>query len=339
MYTDYALRDLIDARARRPAAAVTDPDEYRSRFARWEERASVRRKPRRMLETSCDHLYFPPELVPVVRHPLVLGRGPEAVRTLLIHRLYDYLHFTTELEQLAVIPITAQISRGRAGLTISEEMRVDAFKIVTDEAWHAQFSYDLMRQVERDTGVRAEVRAVPAFAGRLDVIRASLPDAVRGAEALLFAVISETLISSILAEVPRDQRLPAAVRELVRDHAEDEGRHHAYFHDVLRHLWPALSTTAQRLVGPYLPEMIRAFLDPDYGALVAGMGRIGLDAAQVRQVIEDTWTEQRLARDAAMAAGAAVRYFTEVGALDDTRTLDAFHAAGLLREPAADPAA
>jgi hypothetical protein len=335
VYSELALQELITARARQPGAAVMDPDDYRSRFTLWEERASVRRKPQRLLHaTSSDQVYFPPELAPAVQHPLVVQRGSEAIRELLVYRLYDYLHFTTELEQLAVIPVTTQISRGRAGLELSGDMRLDAFKIVTDEAWHAQFSFDLMRQVERETGVPIGRLGVPAFTSRLDLIRHNLPDDVRGAEALLFAVVSETLISSILADIPHDQRLPVAVRDLVQDHAEDEGRHHAYFRDVLRRFWPALGQTAQRRVGPYLPEMIRAFLDPDYTALVAGMGRIGLNVSEVRQVVEDTWPESRLASDAALAASAAVRYFTEVGALEDLRTLDAFHAAGLLQTAA-----
>jgi P-aminobenzoate N-oxygenase AurF len=330
MYTDLALAELITRRARRRDGAIPDPEEYDSRFAHWEERASVRRKPYRVLDPSGDELYFPPELVPVVHHPLVVDRGPDVARSLLVHRLYDYLHFTTALEQLAVIPVAANICRGRLGLDLAESMRADAFKIVTDEAWHAQFSYDLLRQVETVTNVACGLPGVPAFAARLDAIRDHLPDDFRGAEALFFAVVSETLISSILADLPSDRRLPVTVRGLVRDHAEDEGRHHAYFRSVLVYVWSALSPEAQQAIGPLVPEMIFAFLEPDYRAIATGLGRVGFTAAQARQILAESLPRERVVRDTAAAAVATVRYFTEVGALDDGRTRAAFQNAGLL---------
>lgn len=330
MYTEQALLELVRLRVDRRDAAVRRLEGYKSRFRQWHERASIRRKPRRTLEPQApETLYFPPELFPVVSHPLVQARGPEEVRRLLVHRLYDYLHFTTELEEIAVMPVAIRISRGRAGLDLPEEMRSDAFKIVTDEAWHAQFSYDLTRQVERETGITWQQGGLPAFIPRLDAIRVRLPEHLRGAEGLLFSVVSETLISSILADVPRDRRLPQAVREVIRDHAEDEGRHHAYFRTVLHHFWPALDTSGRRAIGPYLPEIILAFLEPDYQAVAGSLAQIGHTAADVEQILAESWPADRVRRDSAEAARYIIRYLEEVGALDDPQTKDAFAAAGL----------
>jgi len=69
---------------------------YRSAFVRWDERASVRSKPRRVLESQSG-LYFPPELIPFLDHPLVLALDAQARYRLLVHRLYQYLQFTVEL--------------------------------------------------------------------------------------------------------------------------------------------------------------------------------------------------------------------------------------------------
>jgi len=331
MYTEQALADLVRLRAGRRVEETRGPSRYDSRFHQWDERASVRRKPRRVLAPQDpEALYFPPELLPVVSHPLVQARGPEVVRRLLVQRLYDYLHFTTELEEIAVIPVATSISRGRVGLDLPEKMRADAFKIVTDEAWHAQFSYDLIRQVEVETGIAWQDGHLPAFVPRLEAIRVRLPEHLRGAEGLLFSVVSETLISSILADLPRDRRLPQAVRELVRDHAEDEGRHHVYFRTVLHHFWPALGTSAQRVIGPYLPEILLAFLEPDYRAMARSLRRVGYSEAELEQILAESWPTGRVAREAAEAARSAIKYLAEVGALDDPETADAFAAAGLV---------
>jgi hypothetical protein len=337
MYREAALTPLLSIA--RGEAAAAEAIAYQSRFGSWHVRASVRTKPRRVLTTTDNELYYPPELLPIVSHPLVLERGERLRHRLLVHQLFQYLHFTTELEDLAVIPITSKISRGRSGLLLPEQMREDAYKIATDEAWHAQFSYDLIRQVESATGVTRRLPDLPAFVGRLDRIRSLLPDGVRGAEGLMFAVVSETLISSILAELPRDKRLPAAVRELVRDHAEDEGRHHAYFRSLLGYFWPALSTQQRRQLGPFLPEVIRAFLDPDLRALAGSLRHAGFPAATAEQVLCESYPAATTNRTVAAAAATTVRYLADVGALDDSRTAAAFAAAGLTDIPEGEASA
>ncbi|MGW1728314.1 diiron oxygenase [Streptomyces sp. NPDC002306] len=324
-YQQLARARLVPGTApARPVAAT-----YASRFGRWDDLAAVRRKPRRHLSEAAG-LYFPPELYPVVTHPLVAARGTAAVRTLLLHRLYDYLDFTTELENLAVIPVASKIARGTSGLLLPRQMQADAFKIVTDEAWHAQFSYDFVQELEHVTQVPHAAAGLPVFIRRLDEIAALLPCEVAGLEALVFAIVSETLISGILSDLPRDERLPQPVRDLIRDHAEDEGRHHVYFRSVLRHLWPALSPRERRAVGPHIPAIIEAFLTPDHTQTALRLAAAGLSDDEIVQVVTESWPAPELQAAIAQSAAPAVRYFTEVGALDDSRTRHAFLQAGLL---------
>jgi hypothetical protein len=314
------------------AAAAAAAERYESRFRHWDGRASVRRKPRRLLsgEQSPQVPYFPPELVPVARHPLVAALGGQAPWEMTVHRLYQYLHFTTELEQIAVMPVVAQLSRDRFGLPLPERMRADAFKIATDEAWHAQFSYDLMAQVREQTGVPTRLPGVPSFVGRLDAIGASMDDDLQGVESLIFSIVSETLISAILSDIPQDRRLPTAVREVVADHAEDEGRHHAYFRSMLTVFWSALDARQRSAVGRQLPAAIWAFLEPDYSALGVALSALGLPPDQVAQVVAESYPPRQVRRDVAQAARSLLRYVHDLGALDDPRTYDEFAQAGLL---------
>lgn len=304
---------------------------YQSRFLRWDARASVRVKPRRVLSTDEPvDCYFPPELHPVVSHPLVTARGQSAVDRLLVHRLYDYLRFTTELEEFAVIPTVIELSAGRSGLELSAGMRRDAFKIVTDEAWHAQFSDDLLDQIRAATSVRPVLPPTPRFLCDLETIRDRLDPRVRGAHGLLFSVVSETLISAILVGLPRDRRLPQAVRDVVADHAEDEGRHHGYFRDLLEVFWSALAAGERDLVGPVVPDLIHAFLQPDYPAVARALHDIGLSAAEIEQTIAESYPERATTASVAAAAQSCVRYFTELGALANPQTREAFEKAGLI---------
>ncbi|MDN3358612.1 diiron oxygenase [Actinomadura sp. DC4] len=308
-----------------------DPWIYSSRFGNWENRASVRNKPPRILaEASPATVFFPPEAVPAVSDPLVAERGPAVAHRLLVHALYQYLHFTTVLEQVAVLPVTANISLDRSGVPgLPAAMRADAFKITTDEAWHAQSSHDFTERVVAVTGVAADAVVEPRFAHLLARLRDGFDPADRPLVDLVFAVVSETLVSSLLADLPFDRRLPEPVRALVADHAADEGRHHSYFRAFLRYLWPRLTAAQRRLIGPRVPELVEVFLHPDLAAVRSALTASGFTAAEAETVVRRSYDRRSPIFDIAPAARATIRAFHEVDALEDPATRDAFLAAGL----------
>lgn len=300
-------------------------ERYRSRFSSWDRSAAVRSRPlRRLDDPSPELLYFPPELVAAYSHPSVARLGDTVRRRLLVHALCQYLHFTSELEDLAVIPVAMSISRGRSGLAVPDEARRDAYRIVTDEAWHAQFSYELHRQILGRTGETTPWLPEPMFVDRLETIADRLLTNVPAVGRLLFAVVSETLISSLLADIPRDTRLPDAVRDTVADHAVDEGRHHAYFRDILTYLWTSLDRSERRLVGPCVPSIILAFLEPDYRAIAKSLALLGLGVEEIEAVLLESYPRTDVLAYAASSARSTIRYFAEAGAMDDPATADAF---------------
>src|SRR5215469_10459272 len=248
---------------------------YVSSFSKWESRASVRTKRRRRLEAGeSDLLYFPPELVPITGSTLIRCLPPGAVEEILIQRLYQYMQFTVELEQTVVIPVATMLSRGISGFDLPVVMRADAFKIVTDEAWHAQCAFDMLSQIREATQVEPHLPARPQFISRLADLAVHLDSETHTCRDILFCIISETLISSILSDIPQDTRLHGAVRAVIADHAEDEGKHHAYFHALLEYFWPSLTVDQQRELGRQIPMLIRIFLEPDYGALSGALSAI-----------------------------------------------------------------
>jgi hypothetical protein len=305
---------------------------YRTKFRLWESRASVRNAPRRTLEDDerRGKLFFPPELVPMVAHPLVGDRGQQAVEDLLLQRLNVYLDFTADLEQSAVNPVAQLISRRRIGFHLPDEMVEDAYKICTDESWHAQFSNDLQRQIAAVTGTDPILPVEPRFLARLRAAEADAPPEINGLPKLFFTIVSETLISSILSGIPSDRRIVTAVRDLVRDHAQDEGRHHAFFSDVFSRTWPALTRSERRLVGPLLAEFIFAFLEPDYPALLQMLQATGLTEDESRQVVEDTHPREAVVAGIREATTSTLRLFAEYDVFADPAVLDVFVERGLL---------
>jgi P-aminobenzoate N-oxygenase AurF len=208
-------------------------------------------------------------------------------------------------------------------------MREDAFKLCTDEAHHAYFSDDVERQVVQATGLVPDYHGTPRFLRQLRTLQRDLPSELIVLSELLFSVVSETLISTILAQIPKDERVVTAVRNIVADHAEDEGRHSAYFSQFFAYLWPQLSCEQRSVLGPLLPRFIRTFLEPDLEAVGRGLARYPLEHDQVRTVLEQCYPTARIAADARQAAKGTLRLFEHSGVLDDPRIADAFRACEL----------
>jgi hypothetical protein len=305
--------------------------EYRSPFQTWYERAAVRNAPRRMVREEDGRLhFFAPDLVPVAKHPFVKELPEQVFGELLIQHLYRYLHFTTKLEFLVVNRTVLGLAEGSVGLHLPEEMRFDAWKMYCDEAYHTLFSVDLRRQVAKQTGVVPMLPEEPFFLRRLRQILDELAPAERPLAELLFVIVSETLISASLAELPDSDGIVPAVRETIRDHASDEGRHHAYFAMLLRHLWAQLEGSERRLVGVLVPRLMDAFLRPDLVALGAELASYGMDSDAVEQTLAEVYSPEILNGHARATSRMTRRYFEAVGAFADPKARDELQSYGYL---------
>lgn len=309
---------------------------YRPALPSWHTRSAVRAKPRRVLPAGDGGLFYSAALTPVAGHPLVTAAGPEAVSALLARRLYAYLDFTTVLEQEIVNPVVLRLSRGPAGLALPPEMCFDAYKIYCDEAYHALFSVDVKRQVEELSGVPAPPLAEPRFARAIRRARRTVPAELADLVDLCAAVVSETLISGTLTDVPDDPTVVGVVRETLADHAADERTHHAYFAQFLELMWPQLPPASQHAMGPVFADLVLAFLRPDWREYWRMLLDLGYGDADAARIIAESHPEAELAADARQSSRSLLALLRKVGVLADPRTAAHFARLGLL--PADEPA-
>lgn len=303
---------------------------YRSPFANWFDRAAVRRSPRHVLKPDEGPYMFSPDLVPVARHPLVRALPAHEFEALLVQHAYRYLDFTAKLEHLVVNRTVAGIAHGTTGVEVPEEMRFDAYKIYCDEGYHALFSADLIRQIEARTGIPPRLSDPPYFLQRLAEIREWVGTDMTPLAELLFVVCSETLISATLAEAPQDPGVPAAVRDAIRTHALDEGRHHAYFASFLRFLWAQLDPKLRTFAGGLVPRLVMTFLAPDLAALRAELEGYSLTRDEVEQVLAEVYAPHVVASHARAVSRQTIAHFTAVGAFDDAAVVEELASYGLV---------
>ena len=291
------------------------PD-YRTPFANWDRRASVRSSPRRTLTDDTGDL-FPADLVPVAKHELVAGLRPELFRRLLTQQLYRYLHFTSKLEFMVVNYVVLGISQGNIQVPIPDQMRFDALKIYCDEAYHGYFSVDLMRQVQARTGIAPRINEEPYFLRRLAALKEKHDPAKAGFIDLLFTIVSETLITASLTEISKSREVSGAVVDTLHDHAVDEGRHHAYFASYLTFLWASLNRAERTFSARLFPELIDVFLRPDVPSIGTELGDYGLKPDEVAQVLAETFSERTQADYNRATASKLLGYLREIEAFDD----------------------
>ncbi|MET9731895.1 diiron oxygenase [Streptomyces sp. NPDC006458] len=298
---------------------------------RWYEQAGVRTGVRRMFHEEAEHgkVFFPVELVPYTGHEAVRLLPPERVRELTVRHLYQFLLSTTHLETRVVNVAAEPVANGRAGLDLPAAVRLDAFKVYCDEGYHALYSLDLADQIAGVTGIAVPDWDYGGFVQRLrETGHELLPGAPQLAE-LLQAVVFETLITAVLNEVPGDRTVAAPVRDLLRDHARDEGRHHRFFSLFFKELWVRLSPSDRARAARALPALIRAALTWDLAPVHASLRLAGLDADTARQVVADTYGGGPGDRRLNEMARALLRLCAAVGVFELPGVREHFAAHGL----------
>jgi P-aminobenzoate N-oxygenase AurF len=303
-------------------------EDYRSRFRAWDEKAWVRSKPHQVAPFQPELYFFAPELSPLFVTEAVRRASEGARRHLLTLLLYDWLEFTEWLEVGPVNRVCDLLRQPHFLPWLPAEMKADALKIYTDEAGHAEMAHALSRQVEQYTGV-VSARVRPAFLAVFDrMVEVDDPSLALLTEVFL-CITSETLITGTLKRLPNDTQVQEAVRDIARDHAQDEARHHAYFRQLCAVLWRRLPQDIRRRIGAMLPEMVLAFLQP----YPAGLRRVLESVPELATAKEAIVSEACAHPDTAVGiremSRPTLRVFAEAGVFADNETAAAFFDYGL----------
>lgn len=237
--------------------------DYRSFADVWEARATIRTRPRRVVEDDQRLIY------PLSRQPLVLSATfqrecPHLRDFVLVQSLYKFINDVVIFETEIVDRTARRIAKDRFAVRFPFACRYDAMTVVVDEDYHALVAMDFLQQTIALTGIEpielpGEIelsRAIPAALGQV-------PEGLRDALELICVGIAENTLTDDVADFARDTSVKPSVKGLMADHLLDEGRHSSFWARLTRIYWQAAPQAERETIAHVLPVFLGQYLTVD----------------------------------------------------------------------------
>lgn len=237
--------------------------DYRSFADAWEARATIRTRPRRLVEDDQRLIY------PLSRQPLVLSATfqrecPQLRDFVLVQSLYKFINDVVIFETEIVDRTARRIAKDRFAVRFPFACRYDAMTVVVDEDYHALVAMDFLQQTIALTGI--EPIALP---GEIELSRAipaalaQVPEGLRDALELICVGIAENTLTDDVAAFARDESVKPSVKGLMADHLLDEGRHSSFWARLTRIYWQAAPQAERETIARVLPVFLGQYLTCD----------------------------------------------------------------------------
>jgi hypothetical protein len=237
--------------------------DYQSFADAWESRATIRTRPRRVLEND-DKLIYPLSRQPLVLSETFLRECPGQRDFALVQTLYKFINDVVIFETEIVDKTARSIAKNRFPLAFPFACRYDAMTVVVDEDYHALVAMDFMQQTIAMTGITpiglpCEIelsRAIP-------VAVALAPQHLRSAVELICVAVAENTVTGDVAAFAKDDTVKQSIKGLMADHLLDEGRHSGFWTRLVRIYWHTACEHDRRCIAHILPVFISHYLTND----------------------------------------------------------------------------
>ncbi|TFY88347.1 aminobenzoate oxygenase [Pseudomonas nabeulensis] len=234
--------------------------QYQSLADDWERRATVRTRPRRLLEND-DKLIYPLCRQPLVLTATFLEHCPQWRDFVLVQSFYKFINDVVIFETEIVDKTARNIAKNRFSTPFPLACRYDAMTVVVDEDYHALVALDFLQQTVDMTGIPPiNLPAQIELSRALPAAQAQVPAHLRDAVELMGVAIAENTVTQDVAAFSRDNSVKASIRGLMADHLSDEGRHAQFWTRLVRLYWQAASPEDRDSIALALPVFLENYL-------------------------------------------------------------------------------
>ncbi|MDD1017155.1 diiron oxygenase [Pseudomonas rubra] len=234
--------------------------DYHSFAETWESRATIRTRPRRLVEDD-QRLFYPLSRQPLVLTATFMRECPQQRDFALIQSLYKFINDVVIFETEIVDYTARRIAKDRFAIRFPFACRYDAMTVVVDEDYHALVAMDFMQQTIALSGV--EPIALPREIELSRAIPAALalaPEHLRDAIELICVGIAENTLTDDVAAFARDDTVKPSIKGLMADHLLDEGRHSTFWARLVRIYWHSATEADRQCIAEILPVFLAQYL-------------------------------------------------------------------------------
>jgi hypothetical protein len=237
--------------------------DYQSFADAWESRATIRTRPRRMVEND-DKLIYPLSRQPLVLSDTFLRECPEQRDFALVQTLYKFINDVVIFETEIVDKTARSIAKNRFAVTFPFACRYDAMTVVVDEDYHALVAMDFMQQTIAMTGITPiELPDEIELSRAIPTAVALAPQHLKSAMELICVAIAENTVTGDVAAFAKDDTVKQSIKGLMADHLLDEGRHSGFWSRMVRICWHTTSEDDRQCIAQILPVFIDHYLTND----------------------------------------------------------------------------
>ena len=234
--------------------------DYHSFAEDWELNATIRTRPRRLLEND-DKLIYPQSRQPLVLSAAFLEHCPEWRDFVLVQTFYKFINDVVIFETEIVDKIARNIAKNRFSVPFPPACRYAAMTVVVDEDYHALVALDFMQQTVEMTGIAPiPLPAAIELSRAIPIAQAKAPGHLRDAVELVCVAIAENTVTHDVAAFARDDSVKLSVRGLMADHLLDEGRHAGFWTHLVRIYWQTASASERNCIAQALPVFLHHYL-------------------------------------------------------------------------------
>ncbi|KFE45522.1 diiron oxygenase [Pseudomonas congelans] len=238
-------------------------EDYMSFIDAWEGRATIRTRPRRIVEND-DKLIYPLSRQPLVLSDTFIRECAHLRDYALVQSLYKFINDVVIFETEIVDRTARSIAKDNFTIRFPFACRYDAMTVVVDEDYHALVAMDFMQQTIALTGIEPiplpdEIelsRAIPAAL-------ALAPEHLRSAVELICVAIAENTVTNDVAAFAKDESVKQSVKGLMADHLLDEGRHSGFWARLVRIYWHTAAEQDRAAIARIMPVFIAQYLTHD----------------------------------------------------------------------------
>lgn len=236
---------------------------YRSIAEDWERRATIRTRPRRVLENDSNLIY------PLCRQPLVVGATflehcSQWRDFVLVQSFYKFINDVVIFETEIVDKTARSIAKNRFAVPFPLACRHDAMTIVVDEDYHALVALDFLQQTVEMTGIPPlDLPTQIELSRALPAAQAQAPAHLHDAVELIGVAIAENTVTHDVAAFAKDDSVKSSIRGMMADHLVDEGRHAQFWTRLVHLYWQAASPEDRDCIAQVLPTFLAHYLTND----------------------------------------------------------------------------